>query len=357
MLRFRSFLASLFFVTAPVLAEPGFYFPEDSSIPAGIAQQKASVFRLILLKDEIWTVTADQYESLARQIREGHGSSFLTDFVVSHIEGCQMRAEAQCDLPPVKGHGTAFLAVDNQSLWSVRHNFHGELANVWGPMANSEAIERYLSGLRAPLKFLLTDDQGNVVYDTREKGSGAHLEFYGEPALRGDKPENYRPYDVVRVHLDRPILAPVLKFQTETAPRFAEKIYILGYPAMSQNRQSRYGVPDSDGQSFRVSYGQIVSLSLDSEDLPPLDGIVDLPFLQKALVFFTADAIWGNSGSPILNERGEVVSIFAAHQSLGEAKGHPELEYSPQGGQGISIPWMLELDRTQKSVLPGESRS
>jgi len=119
--------------------------------------------------------------------------------------------------------------------------------------------------------------------------------------------------DYTLLKFDRELVAP-LKAGDSLALKYKDPVFILGFPGKTTSRHL-YERPDSDGLRMRISSGVRVDpyKALMSAGVYERDLCADVPNIERwkdQYIFTSADATPGNSGGPMLNERGEVIGIL-----------------------------------------------
>ncbi len=310
-----------------VLAQPGLFAPSSPQLPAFLKARCRSVYQVVLMGSPGKQVDQKDYSETLKKWSAG---DFLHRLSAPLLRQCALDSAATC-LIPYTSTGTAFLADSNDTLWSARHIFEGEVNRAEVRFASPDDDGAYARILKIPLSFVLLDSGNHVVFDTRNPGDSAQLTLYGIPGRRGF---DELASDISRVHLSRRLPGELLTFSSRV-PLVGEKVFLAGYPTTTQGTRAKFGAPDADGLGIRVSVGNVLDPLLARKKME-LSADRAIPGKSAdSLLFSDADGVAGQSGSPVFDRWDRVVSIYSKHSAVKDG-GRPEEGYSDRGGGGIS---------------------
>lgn len=312
----------------PAFADPGFYPSSDPSIPAAVQRAAKSVYRFVIVaphpfgriqaaeKRDFETLLVQKDPALFRRLS-------LTDCAARIILADLKRSKKGEDfLIHALATGTAFF-IDKETLVTNRHNFtfFPGMPEAYLQAKSFEQLPNSLKDWKP--RFLLIDSDNNVVFDTELKGNSiAEVLFDGHPlrqaGLDGQGPN--LEFSSARELLDFMVLrlrgvrggAKVLKVDHNPVLSAETPLYAIGYPNATKGRQSEFNVPDSNGDSLRVSKGNYLERPDDDylnflKSLMPDEAIRQ--YYERGMLFTNIDFVTGNSGGPVVTANGNVVSI------------------------------------------------
>lgn len=188
--------------------------------------------------------------------------------------------------------GSAFVVEDSKTLWTAAHV-------ILNPRQAGQNIELYI-----------LDSVGQKIFDTRN-GDSAILSLIGPENNGNSAPSSH---DYAKIVLSRPLNLKPLSLNTSIPP-LGEYLYSVGYPAIDSidevNSQTiTLGVPQSRVTMGKAIASETADTSIVSSRLPALFIEAVKKELSNKLIYMDSDGYFGQSGSPILNDSGEVVGIF-----------------------------------------------
>jgi hypothetical protein len=202
---------------------------------------------------------------------------------------------------------------DLQSVYSVLHNFSDitiSQVRAWHLTSHEEIFNR-ISTLPIPLAMF--NQEGEDVYDAHNNRASLELFHSNHRLLGGEMKSNmllFRFSDLVRLHVEKPLKGKPL-WPADKSTQVGDRVYAVGYPAATNDRQKNFAAPDSLGNSLYVTKGRTFNVKEYSRrtgiEFTP-DGAV---YFDRYFVFADCDGQHGMSGGPILNEKGQVVAIIA----------------------------------------------
>lgn len=290
------------------------FFPAtDKAIPPSIMNASSHVYKLTSQGghlNRVISVTDVDQVRLAQEQFAGDNMWWQK----TQLEFCINNKLDICSIFDQLGDGSAFTINTSNSLYTNLHNFYETIsANI--SLDKTKTTDNILKrNLHVPLLFALSDQNGKSVVNTSKTIIGT-LEFFNpSPLLLGTNISIMnsalgRISDVVRIHLIDTSASPLRI--SKVPPKFGDKVYLVGYPSETTDR-SKIGAIDSDGNSMRISTGNIISFADWKQRTGNNFGVEAESLLQKNLIFFDADCEHGNSGGPLLNTDGEVIGIMMA---------------------------------------------
>ena len=289
-------------------AELGFMSPNDPRVPLNVRESAKSVLKFITTSGSKTTVATNDPRFLAtlqNPAKSWDRSQWAT---------CVQNKESLCHVFDQQGNGTGFVFRDSSTVATNLHNVIERVTLKYsegGPEQSHEARVKKLNnmGLFAALE---TPEQKTVVNPTE---APPRLSFFPnvfkELALGFSQANTsaFRLSDYVEITTSK--LGAVPLKPAARAPQPGEKIFLVGYPLATKDR-APFGKLDADGVHQVVSSGRVVTFA---EFQAASGGQVEPEFREKFesnLIFTDLDCDHGNSGGPMLNEKGEVVAIFMA---------------------------------------------
>lgn len=308
-------------VLAPFSTELGFNRLSHPSTPSMLIDVTDSVFEVRSISEDkvddiqTWDLTDPKFSDVERKIDSIASLDDKERFIIKRqISNCRARGnEKQCSVLLGTEKGTAFLAGNSTLLWTNAHMV-SRFIKLRATLAQKSIGEILRSDGRVAI--FLFDKNGSLVFDHFTDSSAVTI--YPEPSfvalLRGDWYSE--DSDFVGIQLSQAIGTP---FKIGMAPNEGESLYRPGFAACTGclknpnqtdpdlNRDRGDG-RNSDGNGLYWTDGLNQGMaSVNSFLGADLSGF----FNMKQMIFFSADSQVGFSGGPILNNRGEVVGVFA----------------------------------------------
>jgi hypothetical protein len=320
--------ALLFVLMIPVLAPaaPGFFSPQNASVPEDVKKASSSVFELRVIG------ARDQSLALEADVRGNKGSQVLADIrkkaktgyfddkdwivIERQVKRCQrftdQKAQEHCvillDIRP----GTGFVAKRGNVLWTAFHVANRFFETVQTFM-NTPIEAQLESG--GEVRLFVFNHQGQLVVDP-------YLElvkpiFWPKQTAVATISQKFyaQDSDVIGFELERKIAEP-LKIGTA---HLKETVFNIGFPSCTGCKNSNREEQDKDEYADRTPYPNAPGGTLMLSKGILLDGRLTLKALQadalsslfdlEHMFFTSADAVGGSSGGPMLNAKGEVIGI------------------------------------------------
>ncbi len=326
---------SVFFVFVFFLSTQFNLANAQEKIPKAVQEARSAVFQIIFLPapDKVKQYSKEAFEALDRSYNNGKAPASTLGFWFQKLNqdcGDRKTCEFWIDRERVNNqiaysYATAFLAKDARTLITAPH--------VWvsmdekakrGQVKREEVIDK-------PVHFVLIDQNQNIVFDTRREGSSAVVtafanavtmqSFYPQFSLIAG--EGIDGMEFLAIRLNK-------AFQKKFLPPF------LGDPnTLKKQRLYSLGIYD---QPDTGKFGGAASILACRETDQFADSLEQQGRGQSELrrmselyrantVSFDVEAQPGMSGGPVLNDRGEVVSlnsfgrkhpVFASGQTSGQ---------------------------------------
>ncbi len=309
-------------------AQKGFYEPTAGVVPQGLHDRLGAVYRLVSVsKKPLHWVNQNKFEAVLSRAR-----GFTRTLLQRRFDQCknQINYNGSCAMH-YYSEGTAFLAGDSATLYTCRHNLEREIIAYQstiktGDLKQAELdliLYKSLSDFKPD--FMLFNEQGEEVFNTST--SSAKLLSYGSPQLMNKTDFDTLVTDFAKIQLGAALPSSALDFsgiQPNTVRRDFEagrNIYVVGYPGYSgDSRRTLFNVPDSNGVNLYVSMGNIISIPKAYEMLTGLKleaSSSQIEWFTARALFHDADLQSGNSGSPVLDENANVLSIACGVSTVG----------------------------------------
>lgn len=257
-------------------------------------------------------------EGIESLLEQGDIDSIQYKTILFQVEYCEIKKIDPCLLFLDVVRGTAFTAGEKGTVWTAFHNINGAAINAIGALIQKhktkeiEAVLQFMNQGKFPVYLL--DEEGTILIEPKldESNWARNLafpyenigEFYqgGTPSAESDFAKFFLPS----------LTVDPLPIANEFA--FGDKVFLGGYPASTGGQKAKFGGLDSDGESFYFGRGMI----LDVPSFFQRHGHYSLQDEAQQLkrsrqLLTTADAQVGHSGSPFLNDQGEVIGIFVEY--------------------------------------------
>lgn len=192
------------------------------------------------------------------------------------------------------GWGSGFVVEDSRTIWTAAHVFSGNLQ----------------TGMTLSLE--LYDVVGKKIFDTVTSSDQATVAFVGEESFN-ESSDNDK--DFAKLSLNRALgLRPISL--NSGVPALGEDLYVVGFPAIDSIQEASRSTHTQGIMQSRVTMGKHIKASEANEELATTRSPAQVEKIDKVLaekmLFIDGDGYFGQSGAPILNERGEAVGIFTA---------------------------------------------
>ncbi len=308
-----------FLLSFSVYADFGFFTEVDG---LDNEEVKSKIFKIY--------TPAGQYSSLPLEnkpvllsgaknlLAEGEIDSVQFEALLFQVEYCEVKQIDPCLLFFDVIRGTAFTAGEAGTVWTAFHNVSGAAINAIGKLIQQnnakdlQAVKQYMKQGKFPVYLL--DEQGNIIVAPKldESNWAQDLGFPFENIGMFYKGEEPSAEDDFTKFVVPGLTVPPLPISEDF--NFDESVTIGGYPASTGVDKARFGALDSDGHSFYFGKGKILDLDSFLERQNFQGELSDEQQLKRTRqVMATTDGFSGHSGSPFLNQNGEVLGVFVEY--------------------------------------------
>jgi len=287
-----------------VQAQEGLFKVKDTKVPGVIEIAGESVLQIVLTGEVTQRIPAASYDAY---LRSDPRENLVLALTVKKIQRCKERSLPICDIN-YQGHGSGFITDDGRTLWSARHVFEKQLFGKVNPK----------------LSFELYNADGEMLFDSADSKDQVSIASVGDGNIiqkqHADKfilDDGLRQLcsDYIKLKLNRNLAVRALRISSKK-PQLDQRVYSVGYASISNYRAvANTGAVKNRS---RVAIGTVSPPSERSPSEAPAQQQSRLAYESVAnqhLLVMHLDGLPGQSGSPVLNESGEVVGIFVAGNS------------------------------------------
>lgn len=309
-------------------ADQGFHEVTSREIPAKVADSAKQTFRCLFFQEKTrLAVPAAQVAAVKTGLKDEPLAMLTKLRMVSDGMLARVLLGDLEDFPkdtdfPVhaNGLGSGFFLKDGWFV-TARHVLTQpgvSLPEAYYTAKTAEAAREAMGTWKG--RMVLVDREGKIRFDTKNgKQAIEKVVFSGHPTEVAALPEAYRAIeksaqmqmvDFVLLELKGIDTKDIALELAKEAPKADAAIFAAGYPMKTVRKHAT--LPDSDGQSLRVSKGKTLSgapadyqkflATLMKEDAPRA-------LYEGSLLFGDADFVPGLSGGPSFDEQGRVVSL------------------------------------------------
>ena len=323
-------LLSISVAWATTLNQGGFFDPADPRVPSAITGAAKSVFRVYAasrLDSRNIDVTRGKGARLRAQISASSKYDDLEKkIIIRQIDVCESNhahlkpMRESCEISRNISQGSGFLVNDGRTLWTAFHVVQTAMGLQESLFGNSSEV---------PIQVFIFDADGNLMIDP--------LELRIEPVLTPEmglalndrtNPILTANFDSIELKLPMSIGEP-LPIALH-APKENEPLFAIGFPAATGGdfgadleMADRRPWPNSDGKHQFVSMGVVTNFaSAESIFKAARENGFILAQDNPRAVFTNVDTVHGNSGGPVLNERGEVAGLVSMGSAVGTVADH-----------------------------------
>lgn len=283
----------------------GFFSIDSGEIPGVVKKSALSVFHVVVLshkqeaetfvnvgsqalfEEEIEKIKALPSKNLKDQMQKKILNRILS-VCAAHAD---VRIRMQCPIPRTFQHFTAFLAGAADLLWTSAESFH----EVKDSMNEKKVLSAYVF-----------DATGGMVINP----------------LKEDVTLEEMNKHFARLKLSKPVGSPLV---ISKAPvRLGQNLFLVGYPSTEEESNQK-------GDQIQFSKGNLI-------DGNNLSSLFEIPTeLLPQMLFYSADSEVGSRGSPVLNEKGEVLGIHVLEKT----------KETPRGSKRISVGALPFVEKSQ----------
>lgn len=302
-------LTMCIFASAVAFAEPGFMRVDDPRVPPAVREASKSVYKIIAQAgDQGQRVVVDTVKSF-NDYRAAEDN-----WERVQLDTCINNSLRYCEIFENHVRGTAFTLGSGSQLYANLHIFFDlvdmRVMSFAKPNQSTASISEKLK-IR-PIFMALVDGKNNNIFDSRkrqanfdliwpslsvlEKGYGVVTSMYGQIV------------DLLTIKLDKQLPNFLMPSESVIPIGFGQTVYLVGFPTKTSDR-TKLGAMDSDGVSKYVSKGKIVTFSDWAKRSIYLYTKEEQEIMETNFIYYDADSIKGSSGSPLLDENGDVIGI------------------------------------------------
>ncbi|MEZ4813943.1 MAG: trypsin-like peptidase domain-containing protein [Bdellovibrionota bacterium] len=300
------FLLFLFSCFNLLNAEEGLFKVKDTRVPGAIEIAGESVLQMVLVGEPAQKIAAASYDTY---LRSNPGENFILFLTIEKVKRCKERGLSFCEIN-FQSYGSAFLTDDGKILWTAKHVIQPQLGSK--------------------LSFELYNSDGEKLFDSTDSKDQVELLLAGNGDIIQKRHANefviddnlkQLTSDYAKLKLNRNLAIRALRIASQK-PQINQRVFTVGYANVTG-----YRAPTSNGgvkTRSRVAIGMVTPYSEARPNETPqqkqnrdaLDS-----FASQHLIIMDLDGLPGQSGSPVLNESGEVVGIFIAGNSTISGRG------------------------------------
>lgn len=254
--------------------------------------------------------------------------------LIKQIESCEgnkdITYQMNCLITFDIRKSTGFLTGEGSTLWTNAHVVDGFMSFV----EKFRDVKFRKKSKFNKFKKIFSEKQRIAVFIFNKEGELLLNPYLDQATIGMAPPMTYmarvrntffaEDSDYIGLSLSRPIGKP-LKV-ADKLPLFGQRIFLFGYPACTACNPESFQVedpndfadrspgPNSDGKGLKVSSGVLLEPKSQASFFEVQESLMDYWQLDR-MFLSTADSNHGNSGGPLLNERGEVVAIHTGGKS------------------------------------------
>lgn len=293
-------------------AAVGFMFPQDPRVPQPVRDAGKSIYRVVTQSgDEETLVNLRDPDSLVPFLATLEKPE--RQWQKTQLMSCLQAGQSLCHIFSKQGMGTGFVQDQSGNLTTNLHVIVEQVSAKYHENPFLDEQERQNAIQDMPLTLALINRDGIVqtspVQKTPKLNFFAPLPYLLDGGMDHMNSLMARVSDEVEIKMNEKLDEPLPK--ASAAPNVGESVYLVGYPIATQDR-GPLGQMDSDGQHQLVSTGHVISYEdfIARTHAPIPQEFANV--FRSQILFTDLDCEHGNSGGPVLNERGEVVGLFMA---------------------------------------------
>lgn len=269
----------------------GFYELESPSIPKNIQESSVKIFKITVpyysyVNDSKYDVVLNSQKAKPELKRL--------------VQKCKEAKKLTCIVPLGTISGTAFLDESPDHIWTNCHIVREWMKHAAQDQNFVDSKQMYAYFLATPVPLVLNSVEGQTVYSQTEKAFVKAFIPEGTACSFQD--------DLVKIKLSKPLAAEGLMWGKPLTT--TKNVFLGGFPMATETRES-VGKQDSDGQQFYWTFGDTIDFK-NANDQKYLAQKPNIEFATSGTYLhgLLADGVEGMSGSPVLNEKAEVIGIY-----------------------------------------------